>query len=252
MIRSYTDSVRLWTLGLAGSIIKATYSEPHDSLRRKSSNAHQYSPKSDMYALGHTIIESITHSSTTPLFSDISEDYHKDVYESMSEAFSIANIPYARTLSSFILELSDSDLEIRPDSIAIAIQRLSMVSNTTSNDEIVIEYSHISRNYIDVEVNHFLENNTSSQNVLIIDGSIGTKKEVILANAISKAQLSNYAVLNFSAVQSDRLSLQDIVNILAINLSQSESEHLTTRHHNLMSNLKVAEASGDLDNLGHL
>jgi len=212
-------------------------------------SSRQYSTKSDLYALGHTFIESLTKNST-PIAHDLTSEYFDKSYDTLSDLFGKSDVKYPRNLASYIIKLSDPSLELRPDTTSQAIQMLSAISRSSAKERVLLCAGYIVREEIDSAVDQFIEGNDFDDRVLILDGPIGAGKRSLMAKAISKAQLLKYRVLNYIGTQSEGFSLKNILDVLSINLSSESSKKLFKQHHNLLSKIKKAEDARELDNLG--
>jgi serine/threonine protein kinase len=212
-------------------------------------NDRLYSQKSDIYALGHTIIECIT-DYKTPLAQNLCEEYFNEISEVLNHTFTEAEIPNPRNLTSFIIKLSNPDINRRPDTTSSAKQQLFHISRTLSDDGISLDSSHISREHIENRLNEFIRDPQSNSTLAILEGPIGSGKKSLMRRSIIQAQLAKYSVLNFIDIPSEGFSLQTIINILSINISPSESMLLNEKHRKLILNMKKVEDARDLDNLG--
>ena len=208
-----------------------------------------YSPLSDLYALGHTMIECLT-GSVTPMAGKLSGEYLQGAYRDLSSVFSEAGIPGARNLASWLLELSEPDPSRRTGSIRAARQKLSLVSRSTAEERIVIESPHVPRKSLEGKIGSFLEERDFGERLLLLEGPLGTGKKTLLAKAVSGAQLAGYAVLDFIDTPGEGFSIQEIIEILCVNLPAQESEELLEQHRHLLENMKRAESESDLENVG--
>ncbi len=77
-------------------------------------------------------------------------------------------------------------------------------------------------------------------------------KQSLLIKAISKAQLLKYKVISFIEPQPERLTLQNIIDSIATNLSLTSRKKLSVQHGKLVANINKYEDSRDLDSLGVL
>jgi len=212
-------------------------------------SSRQYSSKSDLYALGHSFIESHL-KNETPLADNITDEYLSFVQETLSRLYQDSGIEYPRNLASYIIGLSNPSLALRPDTTSQAIHKISAISGPSAEDRAVLRAEYIVREKIDKAVDQFIDGIILNDRALLLEGPIGAGKRSLMARAISKAQLLKYRVLNYIETQTDGLSLQDVIDGLSINLPAVSSKKLYENHQKLLSKIKRAEASRDLDNLG--
>ena len=212
-------------------------------------SSRQYSSKSDLYALGHSFIESHLQNET-PLADNLTDKYLYAAQESLSRLYQDSGIEYPRNLASYIVGLSNPSLDLRPGTPSQAIQKLSAISKPSSDDRTILSAEYIVRAEIDRVVDHFIEGEDFNNRALLLKGPIGVGKRSLMARAISNAQLLKYRVINYIETQAESFSLENILDVLSINLSDTSSKKLFEQHQKLLSKIKKAEETRDLDNIG--
>lgn len=193
-----------------------------------------YSPSSDLYALGVTLIESIT-GNKYPDATKINDAFLSPLYSSLNKVLSKSGIKTPFTLSSFLLDMVHPDPRERINTAKSALEAFSiLIDELERGDQAINRGIFIDRENEILKIEKLLYGD-SGINAIILEGARGVGKKSIIKKTISKAQLEGYLVLDLSLQMLTHKSLDKFIEVISENLSPAERKQLLSSHKRIIS-----------------
>jgi len=207
--------------------------------------SNSYSPASDLYALGASIIECITQKKF-PIATNISETFHRNTYHSINKHLSIGEIPNPLSTASYLLNLVSASFDERLLSAEDAFQTYISLS-----DKLHIKPLHLfEKLFIDrvkeiKEIVSFLNATTETHRVLMMEGLTGVGKKSLIIKAIQRAQLSGYLVIDLSNNLFEQNLLEHFIDALSANLEVKIRDLMISKHKSIIKSIQNFTGSTD-------
>ena len=206
-----------------------------------------YTPASDLYALGMTLIESLT-GSHVPIATNINPYFYKNTHSIISNLLASKNITNPSAISSFLLDLCDQNPLNRPKNSLEAYKRFKVIVSTGSHDiSNRIGDIFVGRNRILELFHRFVDKNNVDTRVLLLEGSTGIGKKTLIQKAITIAQPHGHFVLDLSDPLFTRNTIEKIIDTISNNLPPEKRESFLERHNTILQLVKTQDDSADIE-----
>ena len=207
----------------------------------------RYSVRSDLYALGHTLIESITGQETPPA-PKIDADYLARAGNLLEDHLRQTTVGHSSDLAHIITDLAHPLEEQRLETPATALKRLRALDLAQGPASLFSEEAHIERTAEETAIRDFLLSETSKGGILLLEGISGCGKKSLMQRAAGIAQLHGDLVIN--TLPARRLSVDTFIDLVASNLPAAAGAELLSSHRDIVSRLSAARKQEDLVNVG--
>ncbi|MDZ7859335.1 MAG: protein kinase [Candidatus Krumholzibacteriota bacterium] len=239
-------TVKLLDFGLASasSTIRKSISGTPRFLAPKILKNAKYSESSDLYALGMTLIESIT-GIKAPIASNIRNNFYEENYKLLSGHLSAAGVKNAFSLSLFILDLCRIDRDERISDSKEALQETWLLASKKEHSKIKLnENILVGRDKELEEIDTFLSDDKFNGKTLILEGKRGVGKKKLLAECVKKEQLAGQFVFDLSGDLYSDNSFDRFIETLSENLSSIDKRKLISSHKKILSSIAERNKSG--------
>lgn len=188
-----------------------------------------YSPATDLYALGISLIESLT-GVTVPSSNTVTEVFLSDVHFKLRDRLRKGGIRNPSYLASFIVDLCRPDLSDRTQTAKSALQGLRMLtSEPQAPEDIQLDSVFVDRTEEIKAIRAFLEPRNLDKRILILYGPTGIGKKTILRKAIQIAELGQYLLIGLPESPSSHFSIEQFVETLYSCLNEDQKKRFDSR-----------------------
>ena len=193
-----------------------------------------HSSASDLYALGMTLIESLTEM-LVPGALETNPAFYKSTHNKLSGVLSSNSMPNPSAIAAFILNLSDQDLTNRPENAKKALQRFKVIVDISiHNLAHRIDEIFIGRELELESIQGFIYRDNIDTHVLALEGPMGIGKKALASRAITLAQPEGYFVLDLSDSSFTTNTTERIVDTISINLPRMKRDAFLERHNKIL------------------
>ena len=240
IIKNSTDSVttKLLDFGLSITIKKQTgilQGTPR-YLAPEVLSTLKYSPSSDLFALGASIIDCAL-KEETPIHINLNKDYYRNKYFSLTNLLSKLKMNNSFSLSSFIFRLTQLNPSDRPKDAIEALRFLNMLLGEP--DKRILPFKMPSFICRDNELDYIDKylNQSHKRNVLLLTGNQGIGKKLLIKYTMHEAQLKGYLTIDLSGDYYIHNTLEHFINTLSADLPTIKRLRITSNHKRLLSSL---------------
>ncbi|MBN2183863.1 MAG: protein kinase [Candidatus Krumholzibacteriota bacterium] len=199
----------------------------------------KYSAKSDLYALGISIIDSLT-DIKIPVAHKITDDFYKSAYSALNKEFSLAGLTNPSSLSSFIISLCRLESDQRPESADDCLQYLSRLFKLGEKGHSANQRQNFVGRKKDLAfVDAFLEPKNRDKNTLLLLGKTGIGKKSLIQQALTIAQLKGYTTIDTSDTKFNSNSFNRFISTLGTHLPGYSKEKLRKRHNDILESFSL-------------
>ncbi len=228
-------SIKLLDFGLAAPFAKkrATVSGTPRFLAPEILAEKKYSQSSDLYALGMTIIECLTHNKI-PLPYEIEESFYDNSYKIISRLLKSIGLKNSYSISSFIQDLCRIEIEDRIETSKIALKKFQVFyAEEKRYKERIFKGEVIGRESEVTRLNGFIKKRGSSGKTIILEGRKGVGKKSLINEIVNKSQVSGHFVLDLSSEFYVKDPFSKFIEILSANLTPKEKTDFIASHNKI-------------------
>lgn len=210
-----------------------------------------HSPRTDLYALGITLVESIT-GVTAPLANQVDTGFLKSSGDTINAKLIAAGVRNPSSLSSLIMDLCQPDLTERAASAELVLRKLKILSpEVHSHPGQLTESIFIGRSEEIRKIDSFLKPGYLDKKALILRGPTGIGKKTLAERATRIAELRRFIVVDLGGSLTSHEALVRVAETVTSNVSEPAAKRflsdygaLTLADSSQATHLELRQSSG--------
>lgn len=200
----------------------------------------KHSEATDIYALGISLVESIIQISYPP-FTEINDNYYHNFLIKLIDKLSASGLNNPSSISSFIIDLSQIQVDKRIQNAQDAIRIFSFIStHTRAIPKIHTETTFINRKH-ELKLLHSIINRKLEGETFILEGLRGIGKKCLLNKAEYISQLKGFLILNLKNAYSSHDVFYQFIETISHNLTRDQKSKMLSKHKRIITSLQQNE-----------